>query len=152
MIREQADTPPRRSSLSKDPLTRVGGSSSIPNSPLLPRNPVMADNKERASLRGPSVLSPNPTENLRSLLDMVTSVVKTRTGSVLTRNTILKMDHFASGKTLLGPLKHPKVSDPFMIGTNTRLDFHLQGAPNFRVADLDVYGVAQPTVSRWLDP
>lgn len=126
-LSEQADTPPRRSSLSKDPLTRVGGSSSIPNSPLLPRNPVMADNKERASLRGPSVLSPNPTENLRSLLDMVTSVVKTRTGSVLTRNTILKMDHFASG-------------------TNTRLDFHLQGAPNFRVADLDVYGVAQPTV------
>lgn len=29
---------------------------------------------------------------------------------------------------------------------NTKLDFHLQGAPNFRVADLNVYGVAQPTV------
>lgn len=32
-------------------------------------------------------------------------------------------------------------------GTNTNLDLHLQGAPNFRVAELDVYGVAQPTVS-----
>lgn len=31
-------------------------------------------------------------------------------------------------------------------GTNTKLDFHLQGAPNFRAAELNVYGVAQPTV------
>lgn len=31
-------------------------------------------------------------------------------------------------------------------GTNTNLELHLQGAPNFRVAELDVYGVAQPTV------
>ncbi|KAJ3046238.1 hypothetical protein HDV00_000050 [Rhizophlyctis rosea] len=30
---------------------------------------------------------------------------------------------------------------------NTRLDFYLQGAPNFRMADLNVFGVAQPTVS-----
>ncbi|KAI9496168.1 inositol hexakisphosphate-domain-containing protein [Zychaea mexicana] len=63
----------------------------------------------------------------RSYLDVVTSLVKTRSGSVLARNTILKMDHFPSG-------------------TNTKLDFHLQGAPNFRVAGLGVYGVAQPTV------
>lgn len=62
-----------------------------------------ATNKERPSLRGPSVLEANPTENLRSLLDMVTSLVKTRTGSVLTRNTILKMDHFASGNNLFPP-------------------------------------------------
>jgi hypothetical protein len=34
----------------------------------------------------------------------------------------------------------------FFLGTNTNLDFHLQGAPNFRVAELNVYGVAQPTV------
>lgn len=32
---------------------------------------------------------------------------------------------------------------------NTKLDFHLQGAPNFRVADLNVYGVAQPTVRHY---
>jgi hypothetical protein len=34
-----------------------------------------------------------------------------------------------------------------MIGTNTNLDLHLQGGPNFRAAELDVFGVAQPTVS-----
>jgi hypothetical protein len=34
------------------------------------------------------------------------------------------------------------------LGMNTNLDFHLQGAPNFRVAGLNVYGVAQPTVTK----
>ncbi|KAJ2964084.1 hypothetical protein NQZ79_g1039 [Umbelopsis isabellina] len=63
----------------------------------------------------------------RNLLKVVTSVVKTRSGSVLARNTILKMDHFPSG-------------------AHSNLDFHLQGAPNFRMVDLNVYGVAQPTV------
>jgi hypothetical protein len=33
----------------------------------------------------------------KRLLNVVTSVVKTRSGSVLSRNTILKMDHFPSG-------------------------------------------------------
>ncbi|KAI8377229.1 inositol hexakisphosphate-domain-containing protein [Choanephora cucurbitarum] len=62
-----------------------------------------------------------------SLLRMAPHIVKSRKGSVLARNTILKMDHFLSG-------------------TNTNLDFHLQGAPNFRIAELNVHGVAQPTV------
>ncbi|KAI7872941.1 inositol hexakisphosphate-domain-containing protein [Spinellus fusiger] len=68
-----------------------------------------------------------PEQDPRNLLKQVKNLVHTRTGSVLTRNSILKMDHFSSG-------------------TNTKLDFHLQGAPNFRVAELNVYGVAQPTV------
>ncbi|KAG2199112.1 hypothetical protein INT46_010520 [Mucor plumbeus] len=62
----------------------------------------------------------------RYLLNAVKNLMRTRHGSVLIRNTILKMDHFEKGM-------------------NTKLDFHLQGAPNFRVADLNVYGVAQPT-------
>ncbi|KAG1112400.1 hypothetical protein G6F42_014754 [Rhizopus arrhizus] len=66
----------------------------------------------------------------RYLLNAVKNLMRTRHGSVLTRNTILKMDHFEKGM-------------------NTKLDFHLQGAPNFRVADLNVYGVAQPTVDYW---
>ncbi|KAI8371352.1 inositol hexakisphosphate-domain-containing protein [Radiomyces spectabilis] len=66
------------------------------------------------------------THNTDTLLNAMFTVVKTRNGSVLTRNTILKMDHFSSA-------------------TNTNLDFHLQGAPNFRKAELNVYGVAQPT-------
>jgi hypothetical protein len=32
------------------------------------------------------------------------------------------------------------------LGTNTNLDLHLQGGPNFRAAELDTYGVGQPTV------
>lgn len=35
-----------------------------------------------------------------SLLKMAPNVVKSRKGSVLARNTILKMDHFSSGKCL----------------------------------------------------
>ncbi|KAI8092745.1 inositol hexakisphosphate-domain-containing protein [Halteromyces radiatus] len=63
----------------------------------------------------------------RSLLKAASTLIKSRNGTVLTRNTILKADHFSSG-------------------TNTNLDLHLQGGPNFRAAELDVYGVAQPTV------
>ncbi|KAI9265662.1 inositol hexakisphosphate-domain-containing protein [Helicostylum pulchrum] len=66
------------------------------------------------------------TQDPRRLLDAVKNLMRTRHGSVLSRNTILKMDHFEKG-------------------TNSKLDFHLQGAPNFRVAELNVYGVAQPT-------
>lgn len=33
-----------------------------------------------------------------TLLKMAPTIVKTRKGSVLARNTILKMDHFSSGK------------------------------------------------------
>ncbi|KAG2207019.1 hypothetical protein INT47_008488 [Mucor saturninus] len=67
------------------------------------------------------------TQDPRYLLGAVKNLMRTRHGSVLSRNTILKMDHFEKG-------------------VNTKLDFHLQGAPNFRMADLNVYGVAQPTV------
>jgi protein-tyrosine phosphatase len=58
-------------------------------------------------------------------------VVKNRQGSVLTRGLIVKTDHFAG-------LRRPN------------LGVHLQGAPNFRQADipgLQVYGVAQPTIT-----
>ncbi|TPX58470.1 hypothetical protein SpCBS45565_g07990 [Spizellomyces sp. 'palustris'] len=61
------------------------------------------------------------------LLHSVNSVVKNRNGSVLCRQAILKSDHFDTG-------------------LNPRLDFHLQGAPNFRSADLNIFGVAQPTI------
>jgi hypothetical protein len=40
----------------------------------------------------------------------------------------------------------PSINASYCKGTNTNLDFHLQGAPNFRVAELNVHGVAQPTV------
>ncbi|KAJ7873158.1 inositol hexakisphosphate-domain-containing protein [Mycena leptocephala] len=56
------------------------------------------------------------------------SVVKTRSGSVLSRGFILKTDHYPSGRAL-------------------DLDLNVHGAPNFRaprIADLNVFGVAQP--------
>ncbi|KAJ3372938.1 hypothetical protein GGF31_001475 [Allomyces arbusculus] len=57
------------------------------------------------------------------------SVVAARAGSVLGRQAILKSDHFP-----LGISEHlPGV--------------HLQGAPNFRMLDLNVFGVAQPSAT-----
>lgn len=56
------------------------------------------------------------------------SVVKTRTGSVLSRGFILKTDYHPSGRAL-------------------DIDLNVHGAPNFRAprqGNLNVYGVAQP--------
>ncbi|EIM91392.1 uncharacterized protein STEHIDRAFT_153038 [Stereum hirsutum FP-91666 SS1] len=56
------------------------------------------------------------------------SIVKTRTGSVLSRGFILKTDHYPSGRAL-------------------DLDLNVHGAPNFRAprqGNLNVYGAAQP--------
>ncbi|KAI9175819.1 hypothetical protein H9P43_006183 [Blastocladiella emersonii ATCC 22665] len=56
----------------------------------------------------------------------VQSVLASRHGSVLGRNFILKADQFPQA-------------------ASAHLDVHLQGSPNFRMLDLNVYGVAQPT-------
>ena len=56
------------------------------------------------------------------------SIVKNRTGSVLSRKTILKSDHYDTA-------------------FSTDVDYFLQGAPNFRSIDLSIYGVGQPTIS-----
>ena len=66
--------------------------------------------------------------NPKELLMASTTVVKNRTGAVLGRQIILKSDHFDSG-------------------VNEKPDIHLMGAPNFRLADLDIFGVAQPTTA-----
>ncbi|TPX51665.1 hypothetical protein SeMB42_g01840 [Synchytrium endobioticum] len=66
--------------------------------------------------------------NTKDLLSSISTVTKNRTGSVLGRQLILKSDHFDTA-------------------LNTQLAFYLQGAPNFRFTDLNIYGVAQPTVS-----
>eukprot|EP00842_Homolaphlyctis_polyrhiza_P002749 jgi/Hompol1/3475/HPOL_006557-RA len=79
--------------------------------------------RRRAAPVGRQFIFKSPKELLMS----VQNVVKTRSGSVLARGIILKSDHFETG-------------------LNSRLDFHLQGAPNFRMADMNVFGVAQPTV------
>lgn len=63
----------------------------------------------------------------KDLLLAVSAVVKNRTGSVLGRQMILKSDHFETA-------------------VNLDIDIHLQGATNFRMADLNIFGCAQPTV------
>jgi hypothetical protein len=63
----------------------------------------------------------------KEMLMAVPIVVKNRTGSVLSRGMILKADHFDAV-------------------VRSKSDIKLQGAPNFRMADANIFGVAQPTV------
>ncbi|KDQ57083.1 hypothetical protein JAAARDRAFT_194263 [Jaapia argillacea MUCL 33604] len=71
----------------------------------------------------------DPTLDLIPLLQRSgPSVVKTRTGSVLSRGFILKTDHYPSGRAL-------------------DLDLNVHGAPNFRaprLGGLNIFGAAQP--------
>ena len=75
------------------------------------------------------------------------SVVKTRSGSVLSRGFILKTDHYPSGKPqikLFAPFANPHT---YHIGRALDLDLNIHGAPNFRaprVGSLNVFGAAQP--------
>lgn len=69
-----------------------------------------------------------PTSTDSPLIRSEANIVKTRTGSVLSRGMILKSDHYPSGRAL-------------------QLDITLQGAPNFRApkqGNLNVFGAAQP--------
>ncbi|KAG8783281.1 hypothetical protein FRC12_019885 [Ceratobasidium sp. 428] len=71
-------------------------------------------------------------DNSPSLIRATASVVKTRSGTVLSRGCILKTDHYPTGRAL-------------------DLDINLQGAPNFRAprdaaAAVNVYGAAQPRI------
>jgi len=72
--------------------------------------------------------SPEPVDLMAQLHRSGPSVVKGRTGSVLSRGFILKTDHYPSGRAL-------------------DLELNIHGAPNFRAprqGNLNVYGVAQP--------
>jgi hypothetical protein len=72
------------------------------------------------------------------------SVVKTRSGSVLSRGFILKTDHYPSGESLISlsaPTTNPHT------GRALDLDLNIHGAPNFRaprIGSLNVFGAAQP--------
>ncbi|CAO3608947.1 unnamed protein product [Cunninghamella echinulata] len=110
--------PPRVDSISIQ--KSESGSSSPRGTPsLVDKVNINEDNdldiKKRNSLSNISIDDPS------RLLKVVGNIVKTRSGSVLSRHTILKMDHF------------PKA-------VNTKLEFHLQGAPNFRRLELQTYG------------
>lgn len=72
------------------------------------------------------------------------SVVKTRSGSVLSRGFILKTDHYPSGEWPIGSFA--PCADPHT-GRALDLDLNIHGAPNFRaprIGSLNVFGAAQP--------
>ncbi|CUA76059.1 Paladin [Danio rerio] [Rhizoctonia solani] len=83
----------------------------------------------------PPALDTGLLDNSPTLIRATATVVKTRSGTVLSRGCILKTDHYPTGRAL-------------------DLDINLQGkqcAPNFRAprgaaAALNVYGAAQPRV------
>ncbi|KAH9824387.1 inositol hexakisphosphate-domain-containing protein [Melampsora americana] len=71
-----------------------------------------------------NIAVPDPEGFLR----LAAGVVKGRQGSVLSRGSLLKTDHWASGRA-------------------QTLAHHLQGAPNFRPAVCNIFGTAQPSLS-----
>ena len=76
-----------------------------------------------------------PPPNPRELLKLASGAVKSRTGSVLSRGYILKSDYRPPAPPSSAP------GDEGSVGGGV----HLRGAPGFRMAELGVYGVAQPT-------
>lgn len=65
--------------------------------------------------------------NISLSIPIPENLLKLRSGPVLSRQMILKTDHFYTG-------------------INNNLDHLILGAPNFRGSDLNIYGVAQPAV------
>ncbi len=88
-----------------------------------------------------------PLDLMPQLLRSGPSIVKTRSGSVLSRGVILKTDHYPSGT-------HTRYISLCMLRADQRdtgraldLEINVHGAPNFRAprqGNLNVYGVAQP--------
>ncbi|KAF8802506.1 hypothetical protein BYT27DRAFT_7196707, partial [Phlegmacium glaucopus] len=110
-VRPSSVPPPQRHSVT------TSRPQSIPPSP-----------KSHGRTKSDSQPGTNPLDLMDLLQRSESSVVKTRSGSVLSRGFILKTDHYPSGRAL-------------------DLDLNVHGAPNFRSprqGDLNVFGVAQP--------
>ena len=89
----------------------------------------------------------NPLDLMDFLQRSEPSVVKTRSGSVLSRGFILKTDHYPSG--VYSFFFVDIVSNITMVGRALDLDLNVHGAPNFRSPrqdGLNVFGVAQPRI------
>ncbi|KIJ13397.1 hypothetical protein PAXINDRAFT_170473 [Paxillus involutus ATCC 200175] len=99
--------------------------------PSVPPLVGFADNPRATSeirLHSPTREDTQPLDLMVNLKRAEPSIVKTRTGSVLSRGLILKTDYYPSGRAL-------------------DLDLNVHGAPNFRApkqGNLNVFGVAQP--------
>lgn len=105
--------------------------------PLVDRSALQLASRDVKALRTSRVASESaismtekqavvPVDLMANLKRAEPSVVKTRTGSVLSRGFILKTDYYPSGRAL-------------------DLDLNVHGAPNFRASrNTNVFGVAQP--------
>ncbi|KAH0833089.1 inositol hexakisphosphate-domain-containing protein [Lanmaoa asiatica] len=129
LLQDPQGTLERGSSLARPMSVPVAhpDKSAAPSSPLV-------DNADTARISAEGSLAPPNKDGVRPLDLMVSLkraeplVVKTRTGSVLSRGFILKTDYYPSGRAL-------------------DLDLNVHGAPNFRAprqGNLNVFGVAQP--------
>ncbi|CAE6436067.1 unnamed protein product [Rhizoctonia solani] len=121
----------------------AGGRNRNASPPARPASAIVGSRHNRAASGSSSLLlgsrKPAPPtldtellDNSPTLIRATATVVKTRSGTVLSRGCILKTDHYPTGRAL-------------------DLDINLQGAPNFRAprgaaAALNVYGAAQPRV------
>jgi hypothetical protein len=86
----------------------------------------------------------SPSDLMPHLHRSAPSIVKTRSGSVLSRGFILKTDHYPSGK-LSTHLSTTLIDS--RTGRALDLDLNVHGAPNFRAprtGSLNVFGAAQP--------
>ncbi|KAG2100890.1 inositol hexakisphosphate-domain-containing protein [Suillus cothurnatus] len=120
------------------PTTSLDDATERPASvPLVDRPPLQLTTRDVKALRTHRVASEStismtgkqavaPLDLMGNLKRAEPSVVKTRTGSVLSRGFILKTDYYPSGRAL-------------------DLDLNVHGAPNFRASrNTNVFGVAQP--------
>ncbi|GLB40222.1 putative inositol hexakisphosphate [Lyophyllum shimeji] len=111
------------------PIPRASRSPSNERPSSIPRGSRQRPQISWESSGGGKDVVPDMSTDLTGLLQRSEPlVVKSRTGSVLSRGFIMKTDHYPSGRAL-------------------DLDLNVHGAPNFRaprIRDFNVYGAAQP--------
>ncbi|KAG8748240.1 hypothetical protein FRC10_007629 [Ceratobasidium sp. 414] len=135
--------------LSSNPAFAVGRNASPPARPVpatsSPHHGRAASGSGSMLLSSTRPVSNNSNvrllDNSPTLIRATASVVKTRTGTVLSRGCILKTDHYPTGRAL-----DLDINLQGSVGANP-----LAGAPNFRAprgaaAAVNVYGAAQPRV------
>lgn len=134
-----------RDKRSPSPLSPTTSAISSP-SPVLSTSPT--PNSILSAMNGLRQPSLAPLDLTPHLQRSVHSVVKSRTGSVLSRGFILKTDYYPSGSRILSGVKCSHNPNNLLnAGRALDLDLTVHGAPNFRAPkqdNLNVFGTAQP--------
>lgn len=146
---------PQRQNLLSTALSDEGRAASVPLSTMH----TSSTTRSASIPRGSGKLSPSASDThlprepkdatSLDLIDLLErseqSVVKTRSGSVLSRGLILKTDHYPSGLSI--PMNSLVRWFNCVLGRALDLDLNVHGAPNFRASrhgDLNIFGAAQP--------